>query len=141
MNVTFCNMDGYKVYDRACSLSSAGRGQAFTVSRGIGHGSCLEIQEIIRGVPNRPQRAQVPPDNASRDAHCGRVRRDIAHHDRIGTDARPITDRDRADNLRTRTDEHVVAEPWTLPALRANGDLVLDGDVRAGADLAVDHDT
>src|SRR5258708_834645 len=85
-------------------------------------------------------RGAMVADDFSRDSDNGGVRRNVVYHHRICADSRAIPNRDRPNNLRARSDEHVVANDWALPPLRPDGDLMFDLHVRPAAHRAVDDD-
>src|SRR5262245_25774279 len=79
-----------------------------------------------------------PSHDACGYANDRAVRGHVVHHHRVGADADVVADAHAADDLGARTDEHAVSEHGRAPPIRADRHLVLDVDVRAAADVAVD---
>ena len=84
--------------------------------------------------------ADAMSHNPRRDSDGGRIGWNIINHHRIGSDPGSIADGDRADNLRSGTEEHVVANHGRLSSLRADCHLMFDHHPRATPDCTIDHD-
>src|SRR5439155_21755979 len=86
-----------------------------------------------RAVRQRPVRLAAP-HHAGGDSRHGGVRRDVVQDDRVGADAGPIPDRDRADDLGAGADEHVVADGRRLAAFGADRHMVVAGNIGPASD-------
>src|SRR4029079_7703024 len=80
------------------------------------------------------------PRGARGEAAHRVVRRDVVEHHRVRADPGAVADLHRTDDLGAGADEDVASDLRALPPLSADGHLVLDVDVAAGPDAAVDDD-
>ena len=81
-----------------------------------------------------------------RDADHGRSGRDVLGHDRVGADLRALANLDRAQHLRSGTDDDARADGRMAlaggPGRRigaAQGDMLIDGDIVADFGALADH--
>jgi len=81
------------------------------------------------------------PDDTSRNAHDGGVRRDIVHDHGVGADTGAVANRDGPQDLRPCAEENVAAQDRALPSLGADGHLMFQINAATASDIAVDHDS